>query len=211
MHPLKILIFSCNSWEIGTRAEALLELDTPNASVFNNTNSIPAPASAGITSAYLTPVISIAKSTVQARKAGGALVSDDTSVADPASIGVAVLLANLTVGSDTTTNYAQAASDQLNYLLHTAPRAPDGAISHRTDSVQLWSDFIYMVPPFLAYYGAVTANQSLLEEAYNQIKLYRGHLKDDSGLWKHIATGDGSPNGADPSHWSTGGYTFPLS
>lgn len=181
--------------------------------MFNNTNSIPPVASAGITSTYIAPVVSIAESTVQVRKAGGPLVSDDGSVADPASIGVSVILANQTAGSNATTDYAGAASDQLNYLLNTAPRAPDGAISHRTDSVQLWSDFIYMVPPFLAYYGAVSGNQSLLEEAYNQIKLYRGHLKDDSGLWKHIATGDGSSNGADPSHWSTGesARCFPVS
>ncbi len=35
------------------------------------------------------------------------------------------------------------------------------------------SDFVYMVPPFLATYGVTTRNRTLLEESYNQIKLYR--------------------------------------
>ncbi len=31
---------------------------------------------------------------------------------------------------------------------------------------------MYMVPPFLAYYGITTGNQSMLQEAYNQVRLY---------------------------------------
>jgi hypothetical protein len=34
------------------------------------------------------------------------------------------------------------------------------------------SDSVFMVPPFLAYYGALTENTALLNEAYHQIKLY---------------------------------------
>jgi len=33
-----------------------------------------------------------------------------------------------------------------------------------------------MVPPFLAYYGIIFQNASVLYEAYNQIKLYRSYL-----------------------------------
>lgn len=61
-----------------------------------------------------------------------------------------------------------------------------------------------MVPPFLAYYGAITVNSSLLTAAYTQIKLYREALQDSNksanGLWKHIVMG----NGEDEGHWSTG-------
>ena len=59
-----------------------------------------------------------------------------------------------------------------------------------------------MVPPFLAYYGVMTGNLTLLEDAYNQIKLYRSYLLDTSAnnLWRHIVLG----NGTDPGHWSTG-------
>ena len=31
---------------------------------------------------------------------------------------------------------------------------------------------MYMVPPFLAYYGITTGNQSMLQEAYEQVRLY---------------------------------------
>ena len=65
-----------------------------------------------------------------------------------------------------------------------------------------------MVPPFLAYYGALTSNKTLMSEAYNQIKLYRDNLWDSkAGLWKHIVQGtDGL---SDPGHWSTGMFFFP--
>ena len=63
----------------------------------------------------------------------------DSSAGDPASIGVAVLLANWTgqSGSDGL-DYSSAAQDQLEFLFQNAPQTPDGAISHRMDQVQLW-------------------------------------------------------------------------
>ncbi|KAG5339433.1 hypothetical protein C0989_004266 [Termitomyces sp. Mn162] len=126
---------------------------------------------------------------------------NDMSAADPASIGFAVLIANWTGqgGED----YAGAAKDQLDFLEFSVPRTGDGAISHRVNQVQLWSDFVYMVPPFLAYYGMITQNRTLLLEAYNQISLYRSYLRDTSAnnLWKHVLLGS-SLN--DEGHWSTG-------
>ncbi len=38
---------------------------------------------------------------------------------------------------------------------------------------------MYMVPPFLAYYGITTGNQSMLQEAYNQVRLYSPTLTFD--------------------------------
>jgi hypothetical protein len=63
-----------------------------------------------------------------------------------------------------------------------------------------------MVPPFLAHYGVITRNLTLLTlltDAYNQIQLYHPYLRDPSAnyLWKHIVLGT---NGTDPGHWSTG-------
>lgn len=62
-----------------------------------------------------------------------------------------------------------------------------------------------MVPPFLAYYGVVTQNQSMVEEAYTQVKLYRTYLRGTSKssdvLWKHIVMGTGIQ---DDGFWSTG-------
>lgn len=62
-----------------------------------------------------------------------------------------------------------------------------------------------MVPPFLAFYGVMSRNRTLLEDAYTQIKLYRNYLLDTSAnnLWKHIVMGS---SGTDDGHWSTGMY-----
>lgn len=60
-----------------------------------------------------------------------------------------------------------------------------------------------MAPPFLAYYGALQHNQSLLQTAYDQIKLYRNALCPDpetTNLWQHVVEG----SWADPGHWATG-------
>jgi hypothetical protein len=68
---------------------------------------------------------------------------------------------------------------QIYYITEIVPRTNDGAISHRRDQVQLWSDFMYMAPPFIAYYAAMTNNETMMMDAYNQCKLYRKYLYDD--------------------------------
>ncbi|KDR83455.1 hypothetical protein GALMADRAFT_274901 [Galerina marginata CBS 339.88] len=190
------------SWELGTAAEALLELSWPSLSVFNST-AFPPPTRLK-TSALPIDVLNIANKTVSEKPSGSlALVPDQGSAADPASIGVAVLLANWTRTSVSNHDYANAASDQLKYLLNFAPRSPDGAISHRADEVQLWADFVYMVPPFIAYYGSLQGGvdgRTLLQAAYDQCRLYRDALRDDSGLWRHITLGSFE----DKTHWATG-------
>jgi hypothetical protein len=35
---------------------------------------------------------------------------------------------------------------------------------------------VFMVPPFLAYYGITTSNESMLWEAYNQVRFYQTPL-----------------------------------
>lgn len=60
-----------------------------------------------------------------------------------------------------------------------------------------------MVPPFISYFGALQGGggeQSLLQVAYDQCTLYRDQLRDDSGLWRHIALGSWQDN----THWGTG-------
>lgn len=62
-----------------------------------------------------------------------------------------------------------------------------------------------MVPPFIAYYGALQGGQAaedLLQEAYDQCRLYRDGLRDEGGLWRHIALGDWQ----DATHWGTGAF-----
>jgi rhamnogalacturonyl hydrolase YesR len=66
------------------------------------------------------------------------------------------------------------------------PRWPNGAISHREAYPELWADFIYMVPPFLAYYGVASKDEATLKEAARQCGLYRDVLVTKDGPWLHI-------------------------
>ncbi|KIL59656.1 hypothetical protein M378DRAFT_200069 [Amanita muscaria Koide BX008] len=200
------------SWELGTRAQTILSLNATAFSVYT-ASSLPPPTSIDAfgsgNSSTLSPFFDIARTVVQNRTASNGNVTgpqpliQDGSAADPASIGFAVLLANWTGLDSGEVDYAGAARDQLDFLFQKVPKTPNGAISHRVDQVQLWSDFVYMVPPFLAYYGVTTSNRTLIEEAYTQIKLYRTYLRDPSanGLWKHVLLGTGA---LDDGHWSTG-------
>ena len=147
-------------------------------------------------------------------------------------LGSAVLLRNWTRVDLNDTRFSTAAGDQLGYLLGSAPRAPSGAISHRVSEVELWcvfvynsnlpysdltlgwaidipfraprADFVYMAPPFIAYFGALqndSGGLALLQIAYDQIRLYRDALFDeDVSLWRHIALGSTKDTG----HWATG-------
>jgi len=53
-------------------------------------------------------------------------------------IGPAVLVANWTRNDTSDNRFAFAAGSQLGYLLNNASRTSDGAISHRSEQVQLW-------------------------------------------------------------------------
>lgn len=193
-HSLVLILISFYrlSWELGTRAQALLELSTPSFSVLTANVSLPPPTSLNSSlNNSLADIFTIAQNAVAALPtppsdgSGQPLASGDGSSGDPASIGVAVLIANWTnLGGE---DYAGAATAQIEYLFSpSVPKTQDGAISHRTSDLQLWyavrltsccfaltccrSDSVYMVPPFLAYYGITTSNESMLWEAYNQVR-----------------------------------------
>lgn len=57
-----------------------------------------------------------------------------------------------------------------------------------------------MAPPFLAYYGAVKSNLTILQLAFDQCRLYRDVLRSPNGLWQHILLGSFN----DTTHWGTG-------
>lgn len=128
---------------------------------------------------------------------------------DPASLGVSAVL----IGQ-TQPEYLSAAERQINHLLNSVPRWGNGAISHRESNVELWADFIYMVPPTLAYWAVQTNNSTLLDIAIQQCNLYHNVLSvpaneggdynpwNAAGLWHHII---GPPDGNnDNGIWSTG-------
>jgi hypothetical protein len=127
------------SWELGTRAQALLELDSPRYSVTTPGAKLP-PSSSNIPSS-LNDVFAIARNVVSELSPPGNAPEpfiDDGTAGDPPSVGVAVILANWTnQQSSDGQNYPQAIRNQFNFL-YTIPRTSDGAISHRLDEVQLW-------------------------------------------------------------------------
>ena len=214
------------SWEIGTFAQALLALDTPSFSVLTPGVSFSSFATASPPSS-LDEVFALAKSVTQNWTSLNNVTSSNaqsvvapllpnSAAGDPPSVGPAIILANLTGRSQADNlQYADAATSQLEYLLTKVPKTSDGAISHRPEQVQLWSDFIYMVPPFLAFYGVATSNLSLARMAHDQVKLYRSYLQDNGsvsastnpnpkGLWRHMALGQNTDTG----FWSTGAFTL---
>jgi rhamnogalacturonyl hydrolase YesR len=94
-------------------------------------------------------------------------------------------------------------------VVNIAPRAWNGAISQRDNTPELWADFMYMAPPFLAYYAVATKNESLLRMTIAQCGLYRQILQANmsntnqsefQGVWEHII----GPNDYQPGLWSTG-------
>ncbi|KAH8829564.1 Six-hairpin glycosidase-like protein [Flagelloscypha sp. PMI_526] len=181
-----------HSWEFGTTVEALLELYDADVSVFGS-QPFPAPSN-------LTDIkgLNYASEKIIITKGKDALSPADGSIGDPASLGIGAYL----LGKQDD-RFKKAAENQLRLVVEKAPRWTNGAISHRANVAELWADFMYMAPPFIAFVGADTGNETLLEEAYNQCANYREVLSSHTsgtGLWKHIM----GPDNSDHGHWSTG-------
>ncbi|EIN10295.1 Six-hairpin glycosidase [Punctularia strigosozonata HHB-11173 SS5] len=195
----RLLEAASQSWELGTAAEALTEVYWPTLAVFQPTAFPPS-----LNGSYnASSVLAIADTVVAEKPSESLMLIEEGAVGDPASIGNAVLLANWTRQDLSNANFSIAAGEELDYLLNQAPRTDDGAISHRNDQVQLWADFIYMAPPFIAYFGALQGGdggKATLQVAYDQIRLYRNYLRDDNGLWRHVTLGTWQDN----THWGTG-------
>ncbi|KAF8157065.1 family 88 glycosyl hydrolase [Crassisporium funariophilum] len=184
-----------HSWEYGTAAEALLELHNPDYSVFG-ARPFPVPAC----DKNNVKALSYAASKIIIGTGKDALSNGDGAVGDPASLGVSAVLLG-----KTNETYAKAAKETIDYVVNEAPRYWNGAISHRADVPELWADFMYMAPPFLAYYAADTKNESLLRESVAQCKHYREILRANTtephrGVWHHII----GPQSQDLGLWSTG-------
>ncbi|CAO2657044.1 Nn.00g058470.m01.CDS01 [Neocucurbitaria sp. VM-36] len=162
-----------HSWEYGTIFEALLEYRSPEYSIFN-TPSPSHPSPSRIPEDL--PALEYAKRFIRVNST--TLCEGNGSSADPASLGIPALLL-----SNTDASYLEAASRQLYHLVYKVPRHPNGAISHREATASLWADFVYMVPPFLAYYGTCT----------------------NDGAWRHIVNAEGMDARlkVDPGLWST--------
>lgn len=187
-----------HDWEFGTAAEALLELMNPEESVFG---SNPFPRGKIPSSIFkLGEALNYVYQSRHIRLDGTTLYENTYSVSDPASLGVSALL----IGQQWPV-FLQAAQRQHDYLIHNATRYGNGAISHRVEVPELWSDAVFMFPPFLAYYAVSVGSLSMMREAVRQCELYKEVLiirgGEKRGLWKHIV---GPSDMADDGAWSTG-------
>lgn len=188
---------SSHSWEYGTGVEAMLELLEPERTVFAEE---PFPADKIQKLPLKKPQGILWMHRHIRTKDAPTLYADDYSVSDPASMGVAAIM----LGQRDSKTF-QAAMRQKDHLLNDAKRYENGAISHRVEVAELWSDAISMVPPFLAFYAVASNDLDLMKEAVRQCELYREVLMITSGpkkgLWKHIV---GPSEMADEGVWSTG-------
>ena len=126
-----------------------------------------------------TDVILMAKEALLRQNADGRLAmlgGSDTST-DPAVNGRGVLLAWKETGDPV---FKEAADRQYNYLKHTAPKNRNGILYHFIQGQQIWSDSMFMAPPFIVLMGDY-------EEAFRQIEGYRDILWDDrQKLFSHM-------------------------
>ncbi|KAF2875071.1 hypothetical protein BDV95DRAFT_486481 [Massariosphaeria phaeospora] len=188
---------SSHSWEYGTAAEAILELSNRDLSVYSKT---PFPSN-GVPTSNVDEVASLQDVKPHIRLDSNTLIEDKWGVADPAALGVSSIL----IGQSNPA-YLHAARRQATYLVHEAPRfgGPHNAISHRKDVLEVWADFMYMVPPFLAYFSVAAEDATWMKEALAQCRAYRDALATkstglDQGLWHHIA----GPQNGDLGYWCT--------
>ncbi|KAF8067998.1 Six-hairpin glycosidase-like protein [Lyophyllum atratum] len=184
-----------HSWEFGAASQALLELYNSSLSVFGNT-PFPVPS----TNKDDVTALKYAASKIVFGEGTDSLSAGDGAVGDPASLGVSAVMLG-----KTDPQYANAAKATADSMISSAPRFWNGAISHRVSVAELWADFVYMAPPFLAYYAADSSNETLLHESVKQCGYYRQVLQSNTttsykGVWEHII----GPQSQDTGLWSTG-------
>ncbi len=124
-------------------------------------------------------VVRLTKAAIVQRVADGRLgvLDEGGSPTDPAMGGEAYWRAAQITGD---AEIKDAVLGMLDWILHKAPRAPDGALYHIFEGPQMWSDGNFSAPCFLAAMGHH-------DEALLQIDGYRKRLWDpDKKLMAHI-------------------------
>jgi len=126
-------------------------------------------------------VILMAKDAVLRQSQDGrlAMLGEEFALSDAASPGEAVLWAAKKTGDQVLMN---GFNKMLDYILNKAPRNADGILYHFTNIPQIWSDIIYMLPPFLAAAGKYDEALKQLEGAraclWNSDKKLLSHMWD---------------------------------
>lgn len=157
MQKVKLAMFTMQraTWEQGVAMQAMLELGETEL------------------------VILMAKDAVLRQSSDGrlAMLGEEFALSDAASPGEAVLWAAKKTGDQALMN---GFNKLLEYVLVKAPGTKDGIIYHFTNTPQIWSDIMYMLPPFLAAAGKY-------EEAIKQIDGARACLwNSDKKLLSHM-------------------------
>jgi rhamnogalacturonyl hydrolase YesR len=161
LDKVKIAMLSMQraTWEQGVAMQAMLELGETDL------------------------VILMAKDAVLRQSQDGrlAMLGEEFALSDAACPGEAVLWASKKTGDKS----LQAGFEKmLDYVLHKAPRTKEGILYHFTNIPQIWSDILYMLPPFLAAAGKY-------QEALKQIEGERAHLwNPDKKLLSHMWDND---------------------
>lgn len=215
-----------SSWEQGVAQSALLESLYPKWSVFTSKDEPLYPAHDDIDMKTIPArMLTLAYHSISAQDSAGrlcTLLTGDEKVntgasLDSASCGEGALIGSLIYEGFQNNKpiddayWGKGVTKQFNYLQTNVSRSKSGAISQRAAPgvIQAWSDGAYMLPPFLAQYGLMTNNRSLVNEAYDQLRLYRNLLmfRDGPGkdLWGHIRSIEKrAPKWIDRRAWLTG-------
>lgn len=216
------------SWEQGVTQSAVLETYYPQWSVFQKRTKAgqlyPAQGSLGVQ--LPAQLLSLAYHSIAAQDATGRLativtgdeVAQNGASQDSASCGEGVLIGAWSVDGftngapDPTGYWGRGATRQLAYLENNVARGPNGVLSQRAapNQLQLWADSVYMGPPFLALYGLLTNNDTLIQFAYEQVASLQQALVFPNGpaqgLWGHILNDANAtaPRWIDQRAWLTG-------
>ncbi|THG98913.1 hypothetical protein EW026_g3358 [Hermanssonia centrifuga] len=199
-----LLSMQRSSWEQGSAAQALLECHRFQPSVLPN---------------VLNYIYGLVHDSIVRQGPDGRLAvllngdgSSDSGAVDPACIGESLYyLLHMNA------KYPGLLSEQdcvllddrvtwmLTFIIDKCPRAQvpesstsskDALFSHKIDALQIWSDTVYMLSPFLASSSVFHAHpnrsstrfgpQDLLEMSLRQIILASTILQSSSGEWSHI-------------------------
>jgi unsaturated rhamnogalacturonyl hydrolase len=142
-------------WEQGTVAQAFLEMGEFDLA------------------------ISLARGAILRQEKGRfSVLKGNGPISDCSSIGEAVLFAARQTGDPI---FQKGAAEMLNVIKTTNHRTSDGIIYHTQEPQKgIWSDFTYMLPPFLAAAGEY-------QEAIKQIEGYRKYLYHEKDkLYSHM-------------------------
>ena len=165
------LLMQRQSWEQGVLSHALLDLGLVDDAMV------------------------IAHDAVQRRTAVGKLGEiDDGGIVNSGALGEVVAFAARRAPGH---GYEEALRDQLDWLLHGAPRAADGTLFHIEGGREVWVDTVYMAVPLLLLTGEGPAARTQLEGHRERLfdetaGLYGWRWSEEEGRVTHA------------QHWGTG-------